>query len=54
MSKRKDVQPEVPDGTREPERPMRPAPEPKEAPGGKDAGKAEQDARNKSTRRGDR
>ena len=54
MSKRNDAQPEVPDGTRDRERPTRPKPEPKEAPGGKDAVKAEQDARNKSTRRGDR
>ena len=54
MTKRKDAQPDTPgDSARKGAK--RPAPpEPKEAPGGRNAAKAERDARNKSTREGER
>jgi hypothetical protein len=54
MTQRNDAQPEVPEDPPKRERPKRPATEPKEQPGGSEAGKAEQDARNKSTRTGER
>ena len=56
MTKRNDAQPDVPEGRRDKERPERPAPEPDatEAPGGRNEAKAEEDARNKATRRGER
>ena len=54
MSKRNDAQPELPDDPPRRDRPQRPEAEPKEQPGGSEAAKAEQDARNKSTRSGER
>ena len=54
MSKRNDAQPEVPDETPRRDKPHRVRTEPKEAPGGKDAAKARKDARNKTTRTGER
>ena len=54
MSKRNDAQPDVPDDPPHRERPQRPEAEPKEQAGGAEAAKAEQDARNKSTRKGER
>jgi hypothetical protein len=54
MTRRKDAQPDIPeDSARKGAR--RPAPpDPKEAPGGRNSAKAERDARNKSTREGQR
>ena len=54
MTKRKDARPAIPDdGARKGAKPPAP-PDPKEAPGGRNAAKAERDARNKSTREGER
>lgn len=55
MRKRKDAQPQVDedDGTKD--RPHRDTePETLEGPGGREEGKGEEDARNKTTRRGER
>ena len=54
MTKRNDKQPELPDDPPARDRPKRPETEPAEAPGGRDAARKEQDARNKSTRKGER
>lgn len=56
MSKRNDSRPDVPDDRRPSERPQRPEPEPDtlEGPGGRHESKAEEDARNKATRQGER
>ena len=56
MSKRKDAQPAIPEGARPKERPQRLPPEPDtlEGPGGRHESKGEEDARNKTTRRGER
>jgi hypothetical protein len=58
MSKRKDAQPGIPEGARDKERPQRPPPGPEpdtlEGPGGRQEAKGEEDARNKTTRRGER
>ena len=56
MTKRKDAQPDIPEGARDKERPHRPEPEPDtmEGPGGRKESKAEADARNKTTRKGER
>jgi hypothetical protein len=56
MSKRKDAQPDVNEESRATEeRPSRdPDPDTLEGPGGRDEAKGEQDARNKTTRRGER
>ena len=54
MTKRNDAQPDLPDDTPKRDRPKRPEAEPKEQPGGSEAAKTEQDARNKSTRTGER
>ena len=54
MSKRNDAQPDLPDDPPRRERPQRPETEPNEAPGGRDAAQREEDARNKSTRNGER
>jgi hypothetical protein len=56
MSKRNDQQPPVPEGERKRENPTRPGGDPDtlEGPGGRDAAKGEEDARNKTTRRGER
>ena len=54
MTKRKDAQPDIPEDSAR-KGAKRPAPpDPKEAPGGRNAAKAERDARNKSTREGER
>jgi hypothetical protein len=54
MSKRKDVQPAIPGDPPRGDKPQRPATEPTEAPGGRRSAAKEQDARNKSTRKGER
>jgi len=54
MSKRKDIQPDIPEDPTARDKPQRPATEPKEAPGGSQSAAKEQDARNKSTRTGER
>lgn len=54
MSKRNDVQPDVQEDRTARDRPQRPEPDATEGPGGRNEAKAEEDARNKSTRRGDR
>ena len=54
MSKRNDAQPDLPDDPPRRDKPERPATEPAEAPGGRDSAAKEQDARNKSTRKGER
>ena len=57
MTKRKDNQPDVDEGKSAVEdRPSRAGPEPDtmEGPGGKHEAKGEEDARNKTTRRGER
>jgi hypothetical protein len=54
MTKRKDAQPDIPEDSAR-KGAKRPAPpDPREAPGGRNAAKAERDARNKSTREGER
>jgi hypothetical protein len=53
MSKRKDAQPDT--GDQQPiDRPERPEPDTLEGPGGRHEEKGEEDARNKTTRRGER
>ena len=54
MSKRKDVQPDVNDDRTAQDRPSRPEPDTLEGPGRKHESKGEQDAVNKTTRRGER
>lgn len=54
MSKRKDAQPDIPEDGTAKDRPTRPEPLREEQPGGRDAAKAERDARNKTTREGER
>jgi hypothetical protein len=56
MTKRKDRQPPVPEGERKRENPTRPGGDPDtlEGPGGRNEAKGEEDARNKTTRRGER
>jgi hypothetical protein len=55
MSKRKDSQPDVNEEQRATDRPDRsPDPDTLEGPGGRQESKGEQDARNKTTRRGER
>lgn len=54
MSKRKDVQPDIPEDPTAKDRPTRPEPLAQEQPGGREAAKAERDARNKTTREGER
>ena len=56
MSKRNDAQPDIDEKSTTQSRPQRPEPEPDpaEGPGGRREGKAEEDAKNKTTRRGDR
>ena len=57
MSKRKDAQPDVDEGrSMSKQRPERPEPDPDtlEGPGGRHESKGEEDARNKTTRRGER
>jgi hypothetical protein len=55
MSKRKDIQPDIPEESTAKDRPDRSEPPAKkEQPGGSDAARAEGDARNKTTRRGER
>ena len=56
MSKRKDVQPGVPEPDDSKERPERGGGDPDtlEGPGGRSESQGEEDARNKATRRGER
>jgi len=54
MSKRKDVQPDVNEDRTARDRPERPEPDTMEGPGGRQEAKGEEDARNKTTRRGER
>ena len=55
MSKRKDVQPDVNEDRTAMDRPHRePEPDTMEGPGGRHEFKGEEDARNKTTRRGER
>ena len=54
MSKRKDVQPDVNEDRTAQDRPQRPEPDTPEGPGKKHESKGEQDAVNKTTRRGER
>ena len=54
MSKRKDVQPDVNEDRTAQDRPQRPEPDTLEGPGQKHESKGEQDAVNKTTRRGER
>ena len=56
MSKRKDAQPDVTEsGRASKDRPDRdPSPDTLEGPGGRQEAKGEEDARNKTTRRGER
>ena len=56
MSKRDDKQPPPPNSDRKRDNPTRPGGEPDtmEGPGGRDEAKGEADARNKTTRRGER
>ena len=55
MTKRKDAQPDIPEDSTATDRPKRPDPAlKKEQPGGRDAAKATGDARNKTTREGER
>ncbi len=56
MSKRKDAQPDVDEGrSASKQRPERgPDPDTLEGPGGRQESKGEEDARNKTTRRGER
>lgn len=56
MSKRNDAQPDIPDDIAQAERPSRPGPSPMkpESPGGPRESKAEEDAKNKATRKGER
>lgn len=56
MSKRKDVQPDIDEGkSMSKQRPERtPDPDTLEGPGGRQEKKGEEDARNKTTRRGER
>ena len=56
MTKRNDAQPGIPDDSKQMERPKRPAPDAMkpEQPGGRDAAKAEDHAKDKTTRRGER
>lgn len=56
MSKRKDAQPDIPESReRRPDRPERERdPDTLEGPGGRNEAKGEEDARNKTTRRGER
>jgi len=54
MSKRKDIQPEMPGDPPRRVKPEKPATENAEAPGGRESAAKEQDARNKSTRKGER
>lgn len=54
MSKRNDAQPDLPEDPPRREKPERPATEPAEAPGGRDGAVKERDARDKSTRKGER
>ena len=55
MSKRKDAQPDVSEESRATDRPNRdPEPDTVEGPGGRQEAKGEEDARNKTTRRGER
>lgn len=53
--KRRDIQPDVPEEPRDNrERPERPEPDTLEGPGGRKESDGEADARNKTTRRGER
>lgn len=55
MSKRNDAQPDVPEEQRATrERPEKPEPDTLEGPGGRKESKGEEDARNKTTRKGER
>jgi hypothetical protein len=56
MSKRKDIQPDVPEESTAKDRPKRGGGEPDtmQGPGGRDEAQAEEDAINKSNRRGER
>ena len=54
MSKRKDAQPDVQEDRTAQDRPKRPEPDTHEGPGGRHEAKGEEDARNKTTRRGER
>ena len=56
MSKRNDAQPDINEKSGDKARPQRPVPEPDtmEGPGGRRESKAEEDAKNKTTRRGER
>jgi hypothetical protein len=56
MSGRKDKQPPVPEGERKRDNPTRTGGEPDtlEGPGGREEAKGEEDARDKTTRRGER
>jgi hypothetical protein len=54
MSKRKDVQPDVNEDRAARDRPQRPEPDGLEGPGQRQESKGEQDAVNKTTRRGER
>jgi hypothetical protein len=55
MSKRNDAQPDIPEESTVKDKPERPDPAlKKEQPGGRDAARAQGDARNKTTREGER
>ena len=54
MTKRKDVQPDVNEDRTAQDRPHRPGPDTQEGPGERHEAKGEEDARNKTTRRGER
>jgi hypothetical protein len=54
MSKRKDIQPDIQEDRTAQDKPKRPEPDTLEGPGGKHESKGEADARNKTTRRGER
>ena len=56
MSKRNDAQPDINEKSEDQARPQKPDPEPDkmEGPGGQREAKAEEDARNKAARRGER